>query len=492
MARWQRAMSQVGLTPPDDRPLALIAEGSHGPVICATNRAARLSGVRRAARVVDMRALCPDLSVEDADPEGDMRALDQLVLWSRQWCPWTVRDGLDGMILDTTGADHLLGGEATMLAEIEARLSGLGQPAQLAVAPAWALARHGPVRAICPADQTRTHLGPLPVDALRLDADTILLLHRLGLKTIGALNQVPRLSLARRFSRAALSANPLLRLEQALGTLAEPVASEDAPAVFRSQARLPEPVQDPTPYLPELCTDLCRQMAAQGVGCRQLHLMVYRTDGELRLLQVATWAANRDPDHLRRLFNDRLEKIDPGFGFDLITLQAGGVEDMAHLQAALDRPGEDHLQLPQLIDRLTARFGPRAVKRPVLRESHVPERAEGWVQAIGGAVPEDISPVNRPRPLRLLDPPEEVRVLYAVPEGPPAQFVWRRQTHQVARYAGPERIAPEWWHDRPSTRLRDYFRVEDQTGHRFWLYREGLYEDGRGGDPRWFVHGIFA
>jgi protein ImuB len=96
------------------------------------------------------------------------------------------------------------------------------------------------------------------------------------------------------------------------------------------------------------------------------------------------------------------------------------------------------------------------------------------------------------RPIRLFDHPEEVRVLYAVPEGPPAQFIWRRQTYKVARYTGPERIAPEWWKDRAGARLRDYFKVEDAQGRRIWLYREGLFEDGRGGDPRWFVHGCFA
>ena len=108
-----------------------------------------------------------------------------------------------------------------------------------------------------------------------------------------------------------------------------------------------------------------------------------------------------------------------------------------------------------------------------------------------GAPLRDCPPLTE-RPLRLLDPPEEICVLYAVPEGPPAQFVWRRVTHRTVRYQGPERIAPEWWHDRPGTRLRDYFKVEDDAGRRYWLYREGLHDDGRGGDPRWFLHGIFA
>lgn len=488
-------MARQGNAPPDDIPVVLAREGHHGPVIHAANRKARLDGVHAGSRVVDMRAICPELQVEYADPAGDRAALDRLVLWARRFCPWSVRDGEDGIILDTTGCAHLFGGEAAMLVEIETQLSFLGLSAKLAMAPtwgaAWALARYGPVRAICGADEAFFKLGPLPVTGLRLNADTVLLLRRLGLKTIGAVMDVPRLSLTRRFVKAGLDANPLMRLDQALGKLAEPVASVDAPPVIRAQARLAEPIFDPTPYLPELCEDLCAQLKETGQGCRRLHLVVYRTDGDVAQVDVAMSAPSRDPAHLLSLFRDKVERINPGFGFDLITLAAGGVEEMAARQHRLEGGADDDLHLGRLVDRLTAKFGARAVTRPVLRQSHIPERAEGQVAALAAA-PADQPVLTLERPLRLLDHPEEVRVLYAVPEGPPAQFVWRRQTHRVARYAGPERIAPEWWKDRPGTRLRDYFKVEDQAGLRLWLYREGLHGDGRGGEPRWFVHGFFA
>lgn len=487
-------MRRQGSAPPDEIAVVLACEGQHGPVIHATNRAARLAGIARGARVVDVKAICPDLQVEYADVAGDRAALERLMLWARRWCPWTVTDGADGLILETTGADHLLGGEAAMLVDMETRLSLLGLTAQLAIAPtwgaAWALARYGRVRCICGPDEIAAQLAPLPVAGLRLDSETRLLLHRLGLKTIGALARVPRLSLTRRFSRAALPANPQLRLDQAMGHLAEPVASPEARPRIKAQARLPEPIQDPTGHLPALCADLCAQLSHHGLGCRRLHLTVYRTDGEVSTLAAATAAASRDPDHLRGLFRDKLEKINPGFGFDLITLEAGVIEPLQTVQIGLDGKEQTDLQLPLLIDRLVARLGARAVKRPELRSSHVPERVQ-----VDGAAMTTPTPQDHPakdRPLRLLTPPEEVRVVYAVPEGPPAQFIWRRQTHRVARYAGPERIAPEWWTDRPGTRLRDYFKVEDQTGKRLWLYREGLHEDGRGGDPRWFVHGMFA
>ena len=498
MERWQKVMERQGSAPPDDVPVVLVVDGAHGQVIHAANRAARMMGVTQGARVVDMRAVCPTLRVEYADIAGDKVALDRLSLWVRRWCPWTVVDGADGLILDTTGCDHLFGGEAAMLIDMETRLSLLGVTSYLAIAPtwgaAWGLARFGSVRAICNEAEIAQQLAPLSVAALRLSSDTLLLLRRLGLKTIGQLAEVPRLSLTRRFVRAALGANPLVRLDQAMGRLAEPVASIDARPPIRAQMRLPEPILDPTAYLLTLCEDMCRQLADGGLGCRRLHLTVYRTDGEVRRLEVATAAANRDASHLCRLFDDKLDRIDPGFGFDLITLEAGQVEQMSNVQVRLDGRSDEGVPLPQLIDRLTARLGAGAVQRPVLQASHVPERAEHWVGAMGAAAPAmdaSVLPL-KDRPIRIMQPPEEVRVLYAVPEGPPAQFIWRRQTHRVARYTGPERIAPEWWCDRPNTRLRDYFKVEDQAGRRLWLYREGLHEDGRGGDPRWFVHGMFA
>jgi protein ImuB len=494
MERWQRVMERQNAAPTDDIAVVLATEGQHGPVIHATNRTARLAGIVEGSRVVDVKAICPDLRVEYADVAGDRFALERLMLWARRWCPWSVMDEANGLILDTTGADHLLGGEAAMLADMETRLSLLGLSAQLAVAPtwgaAWALARFGAVRSICRQDQIAEKLAPLPVTGLRLNSETRLLLRRLGLKTIGAVAKVPRLSLTRRFVRAAPHSNPQLRLDQAMGDLAEPVASAEARPRIKAQARLPEPIQDPTAYLPALCDDLCKQLTHHGFGCRRLHLTVYRTDGEISTLEAATAAASRDPDHLRVLFNDKLEQINPGFGFDLITLEAGVVDPITTVQIDLDGKKQTDLHLPLLIDRLVARLGANAVKRPELRSSHVPERAQVNSRVLTAPITQTAP--TKDRPLRLLTPSEEVRVVYAVPEGPPAQFIWRRQTHKVARYAGPERIAPEWWKDRPGTRLRDYFKVEDQTGKRLWLYREGLHEDGRGGDPRWFVHGVFA
>ncbi|RYG91722.1 DNA polymerase Y family protein [Loktanella sp. IMCC34160] len=494
MERWQKWAAGRNDAPPDDLPVALAVEGPHGPVIHATNRPAEQAGVHRGARVVDMRALCPELRVDYADLAGDRAALERLMLWARRWCPWTAVDGDDGLVLDTTGSDHLMGGEAAMLRGMEEELSRLGLSAALAVAPthgaAWALARFGRVREVCAPDRLALRMGPMPVRALRLRGDAVQLLNRLGLKTVGDLAAVPRLSLARRFNRAELPDNPLLRLDQMMGRLAEPVSPPEEPPRFAVQSRLADPVADPSDWVPGLCDELCGGLAAAGMGARQVRLTVYRTDGEVSSVSLRLAQASRDGAHMARLFDGRLDRIDPGFGFDLITLEAGLTEPVDRVQTRIEGGSDDGTEVARLMDRIGARLGPGTLRSPALSHSHIPERAERWPHAPAGRAAAT-APAGPDRPLHLFDTPEEIRVLYAVPEGPPAQFVWRRVPRRVARFSGPERIAPEWWADSPGTRLRDYYKVESDHGLRLWIYRDGVLGDQRGHMPQWFVHGVF-
>lgn len=447
-----------------------------------------------------MRAMAPDLRADPADPAGDAAALARLALWARRFCPWTTVDasgpGAPGLVMDTTGSAHLWGNETGMRRAIQTQLGQLGHDGTVAFAPswgaAWALSRHdGP-----PIIRDGAALHRLPVAALRLSGDTVLVLRRLGLKTVGDLAAVPRVALARRFARHDRDDNPLIRLDQAMGRLPEPISPPDPPARFRVQARLPEPVLDAAHHLPDLCAALCRDLAAAAQGARLLRLSVWRTDGEMRWIEAGAASATRDPDHMAFLFRERLERIDPGFGFDLIELAAPETEAFAPAQHDLGGTATESRDLPRLIDRLAARFGQDRLTRPRGLNSHIPERSmtEATLDAPPDAAPDPGARTGDlpDRPARLLDPPEELRVLYAVPEGPPAQFQWRGAPTRIARWQGPERIAPEWWLDRPGTRLRDYYRIEDADGRRLWIYREGLAGDGRGEAPRWFVQGVFA
>ncbi|WP_420562221.1 Y-family DNA polymerase [Thalassobaculum sp.] len=499
--RWRRNRN-AGLEAEAEPALVLLRDGRHGPVIHDLTDAAAGHGLAAGMGISDARTLLPTVQVEQAALEADQAELVRLARWALRWCPWTRPDGADGLLLDTTGSGHLWGGEAAMLGAMVAAFQKIGFSIRVAAAPtlgaAWALARHGATSpAICAPDGVSRDLAGLPVAALRLDEETVTLLHRLGLKTIGALQAVSRTALVRRFrERAPVEANPARRLDEAFGRLAEPLMPEMPPPAPRALRQLVEPILDVdnvTQVLANLLTDLTAELERRGQGTRRLRLTGYRVDGGTAAVEAAAAQATRDPEHLARLFRDRLEGLEAGFGFEVMTLDALVVEEMEDLQWDLSGGDSADLDLTRLVDRLTAKLGREAVLRPVEVAGHIPERASQLRPADLEAA--EVLPSGsdgKSRPVRLLRPPEAADVLYAVPDGPPARLVWRRQTHRVVRSEGPERIAPEWWRERSTTRLRDYYRVEDAEGRRYWIYREGLPGDGRGGAPRWFVHGLDA
>jgi protein ImuB len=414
--------------------------------------------------------------------------------------------GTGGLRLDVTGVAHLFGGEEGLVRDVERRFAALGFTVRMAIAPtaaaAWALSHFG-----------GDELAALHVSALRLDPDTVRTLERLGLKTIGALVGVPRLALARRFRDAEDVVDALDRM---LGRKAEPLTAAPAEPPPRALVKLEEPATHPeaaAQALERLIPELVRQLQERHLGTRRLSLTGFRVDGSTAIASVATSISSREPKHLHRLLADKVAALDPEFGFDAFTLTADWTEDLSAAQDSLVEEPSGERELARLVDRLTVKLGPTRVRRPLAQESHLPERASGWSPAIsspafagegnrrrrwrGPSVALRATPPleiegRRVRPQRLLDRPEAIDVIYATPEGMPRRFVWRRAVHDIARAEGPERIAPEWWRQPSSARLRDYYRVEDANGRRYWIYREGLIGDGRGGAPSWFIHGLFG
>lgn len=481
--RWAKSSDYL-----PDSPVVLTVEGAHGPIIHAATRAAAQRGAKAGARLTDARALDPALISVPADPEGDLALVQRLALWAARWSPLVEVDG-DGLRLDVTGVAHLFGNEQALVLDIERRFECIGLTCRVATAPtaaaAWALAHYAP----CICDEPEAKLAPLHVSALRLPSDTVRTLERLGLKTIGALLRVPRLALARRFRGAE---DVVDALDRALGRKAEPLTAVASDPPPRALIRLEEPATYPevgTQALEQLIPDLVRQLQERHLGARRLSLNAYRVDGSTAVASVATAIASRDPKHLRRLLADRSAALDPEFGFDAFALEADWCEELDAAQESLvEEPGGE-LELARLIDRLTVKLGGKRVRRPLQQESHLPERASGWIAAVSSSP--NLARRELKRPQRLLDRPEAIEVIYATPEGMPRRFVWRRGVHDIARSQGPERIAPEWWRQPSLARLRDYYRVEDSDGRRYWIYREGLVGDGRGGAPAWFIHGLF-
>lgn len=516
--RWRLAHAPEGRSAADAVPTALIIETAHGPRITAVNEAGRVAGARMGMLLADARAICPDLAAVPADPAGDLAALEKLALWAQRWGPWSALDPPDGLLVDVTGAAHLFGGEERLLADVARAFAARGLTVRAALAPtagaAWALAHYArPGAILYPSRAGEDHmlrqLGDLPVAALRLDDDVLTVLRRLGIKRLGELAGVSgtgddpaaeaaaRDALRRRFrNHRSPAANPLLRLDQLLGRVPEPLLPVIDRPMPMVQRRLMEPLRHRSlldRVMDDLAADMVRALEARGEGARRLELALWRVDGEVLQRRIELAAATRETSHIIRLFAARLDDVEAGFGIEMLQLRASWSEPLALSQADLDAAAQQHgTALAACIDRLTIRLGPDAVTRPVARASHIPERAQGWQPPLAPVPPTQAALAFHTRPLKLLDRAEPIAVLYASPDGVPQRFRWRGEVREVARVEGPERIAPEWWRERSTARLRDYYRIEDEAGRRYWIYRQGIAGDGRGGVPDWFLQGLYA
>jgi len=500
-----------------ERPLAAIEEIGGRAVIVAVNAAAEAAGSVPGMSLADARALCPGLTAVPRDGHADARALDRLVGWCERYTPWVANDGADGLVLDVTGCAHLMGGEAALLQDLSRRLRARGLTVRAALADtpgaARAVARCGRHGTVVPTDGTRTALADLAVEGLGIAPDVLATLSKLGLRTIGSLLPLPRASLAARFGR-----DLVVRLDRALGVETEPIGPRPYLPPFRERLGFAEPIGTPEDIergLHVLLERLCRRLGGAGRGCRRLVFSARRVDGTRHDVHVGTASPVRAPDHLARLFTEKLTAIDPGFGIDGLLLEASVTEPLAVDQVAIALRDPDPAAktpsvvaagtpsvspgLARLVDRLGSRLGLAQVVRLVPVESHLPDRAVRAQFACAVLPARGGWPRTPPRPTRLLDRPEPIDAVAPLgPDDPgaaPGLFRWRGRRHRVCAAQGPERLAPEWWRtdDRRAWASggRDYFRVEDETGARFWIFRTGIENGANGSVSRWYLHGLF-
>lgn len=533
-----------------DSPLALVDETGGKLILHAVNTVAEQAGIRTGMTLADARAILPDLQTSEADFEAENRALTQISDWCGRFSPWTAPDedgsgaafgGAGSVWLDVTGCAHLFGGEDALMRDIIGRLGDIGFTAYAAIADtpgaAWAAVRYTPYKRkrwiSVGKGRARDTIAAMPVAGLRLTPATVTGLQAVGLRRIGDLMPIPRTALVDRFGSDVAD-----RLDQALGDRSEPVSPLAVASPWYARRTFAEPIgkaEDIAEAVRSLARDLAATLEADGIGARRLTLAFYHPDGTINRLEAGTSRASRNAAHLARLFTAKLERIEAAFGIDAITLTAVTSEKLSPRQAVLDRRGEqDDAGVAELADRLSNRLGGENVVQMTLQESHVPERAIVTSPATSRTRPAPAAPwragaplnrpLTRPRPLRLLPRPEAVEAVAPVPDDPPVMFRWRKQVFRIEHADGPERIAPEWWHDglglidnerdemtddpddtendTESTSLagssatsiqdniRDYYRVEDRRGRRFWVYREGIYRPGA--QPHWYVHGVFG
>jgi protein ImuB len=487
--------------------------GSGGPVLVWRGVGARrevvavggVAGVRAGQALSDAQAIAPEAQAVEEDAAAEAALLERLALWALRFSPLVspspVYGGGDAprrtpersggwsgwgpstpaLLLDITGATHLFGGEAALLRRAVEGLARLGFTAcgVVAGAPgtALALARSGGAGIVPPGEEAAA-VENLPLSVLPIAPEVVTALSRMGLRRIGEVRRQPRGPLARRFGAATLRA-----LEEAAGEVAFPISPIRPPPDFSAAREFLEPLITREAIdiaVAALLRALCRKLEEAGRGARRVVLRAHRVDGAVQEVAVGTGLASRDPAHLGRLFEQKLERLEPGFGFDRLALGAEATEAMTGLQGGFVKGAQEKEDLARLFDRLAQRV---QVWRLAPAESHWPEREvtripptatvlvpEGWPRAV--------------RPVRLLRRPLEVGAMALLPDAPPSLLRIGKVGHRVRAAEGPERIEPEWWRARPDRPGRDYYRVELASGVRLWVCRSGF-----GAEARWFVQG---
>lgn len=532
---------------PPDAPFVLVEKRKGAMRLAAVSPPALALGLAPGLSLADARARIPDLAVAGVDPPADSAWLERIADGCDRYTPMVALDPPEGLILDISGCAHLFGGEEGLRDDLAARLARLGMAVSSALADtpdaARALARYshsspsssGVRAALSPGQgqEARTgkgvgallpltsdlgraptpppplkgrgqkgnlhsRLNALPIEALELDAEDGVALRRAGLKRIGDLAARPSRLISARFGEA--TADKLARIA---GGRDIRITARRPEAALILERRFAEPIgrtEAALAAIGELARQAAHRMAEAHRGGRRFEARLFRTDGLVRALRIETGLPVRDVPLIMRLFTERLEAladpVDPGFGFDLVRLSVPMFEPLAPLQLPLEGGALAEGELAQLLDRLSTRLGRDRVRRLAPRDSHIPEQAMFAFPAIeagatGGWLVQE--PGEPPlRPTHLFDPPQSIDVMAGVPDGPPQRFRWRRHLHEVVLAEGPERIGSLWWRRADNRGLsRDYYRVEDREGRRFWLFRHGLY--GREAEqPAWYIHGLFA
>lgn len=473
-----------------NNPFVLCAPSHGRMIITAANAKAQELLIRQGMVLADARAICPSLQYFDEKPGLTNQLHQRIAEWCIRFTPTVAIDPLGGILLDATGCAHLWGSEQTYVTDIVNRLKARGYQAKAAMADtigaAWAVSRFGKELIVKESEQLEAVLS-LPPESLRLEEKTIDRLHKLGLNQVKHLIGIPSPALRRRFGISLVQ-----RLHQMLGTEQEFIEAITPPEPF--QVRLPcmEPIvriEGIEIALQRLLEDLCERLQTEGKGIRTASFSGYRVDGKVVGVQISTSRVSCNIPHLFHLFQTKLSTIEPDLGIELFLLDATKVEDYTPAQEGFWKEGGvlNDAAIAELIDRLTGKINPDAIQRYLPAEHHLPERSFKKALSLTEQ-PTTQWQTHKPRPILLLERPEQIEVTAPIPDYPPLNFRYKGQLYKVVKADGPERIEQEWWIGEGEH--RDYYTVEDEQGCRYWLFRAGHYNEEK--RPHWYMHGFFA
>ena len=470
----------------------ILASASHGRMmVTGANPLAESNGIYTGTVVADAKAVLPSLKVLNDKPGLEDRLLNALAKWFIRYTPVVAVDLPDGLILDATGCCHLWGGEEKYLAAIAKRLDEIGYRISIAIAAtigtAWAVCHFGKNLSVIENNKEGDALCHLPPQSLRVEAEIIERLHKLGLKQVKDFIAMPSAVLSRRFGKEFIK-----RLNQALGYEEEFIQSVILEQPYCERLSCLEPIVTATGIeiaLQRLLETLCNRLQQEQKGLRIAVFKNYRIDGKIETIEIGTNRPSHNVTHLFKLFEINIATIEPALGIELFTLEALKVDDLLPVQEKLwnDKHSLENEELSNLLDRIAGKFGASNIRRFLPNEHYWPERSVKLALTLIEK-PQAVWKTDKPRPIKLLAKPAVIEVTAPIPDYPPMLFRYKGKLHKIVKADGPERIEQEWWLE--EGRHRDYYYVEDDEGCRYWLFRSGHYDETK--LPQWFIHGFFS
>jgi len=542
-------------------------DARRGRVVTAANATARALGAVPQMQLTQASTLCPEAQLIEQDLQADIESLCSLAESSQCFSPIVGIEQLDtqpwagrslhqpqSILLDITGIAPLFGGDAKLAAAVHRWVLDQGYWASIAIAnsvgTAWALSNYtrrsqiaadlaeierlGNTLSLLPAitiAQPNEPIGaaiyPLAIEALRLEQATVTKLHRLGIRKIAQLVELPRSGLASRFNEQLLQ-----RMDQSLHNQCEPILTLHA----SPELAIEECLEHPTPLrttIDAIVTQqihrLTRVLDTIGHGvvrlvCRiemELNAIPIESDIEnqsgqpppvARVFQIGLYRPSNEPQHLLWLLQGQLDahyaKGPSHYWARSISIQATLTAPLTWQQSDLfDRHSTIHRDaIAKLVDNLSARMGRAAVVAPSIQRDPQPELAYSWRPLTGwrkdGKIQETKRKLARTpkrdfseqqglepdsnelwrRPVRLLHPPKKIDMQQVDENGNPLRMVYQGSPLSILRATGPERIDTGWWQG--ATQQRDYFRVELSTAVWLWVYRDRR-------EQNWYLHGEF-
>jgi len=526
----------------DDHPIALIDSG--GKRLRAVSAAAARSGLRAGMRPAEARALCADLvelpwddvAVEAAITEASAALLGA----SPQVTPVSGAPGL--WWIGASGFDPV-GGERTLALELlrvakrwhprpRVAIAGSCVAARAATWAGASFQQNASDRSlvhVVPAGHDAAYLAPAPLALVPMDEELRAALDALGLRTVGALAALTAEDVERRWGDAGIRAWRLARADD----LRRPVLArvETQPSMEVALAS-PTETLEPVLFLVRAALDrLVQELISHGRAAAAVAITLTLDDARGALVSEPVHTVTREVRPARPL-----ARVAPLFErcralLDRWTLSAPVSAVRVAIVAAAPLTGEqgdlmsaswrDVGAADAALERLRAELGPNAIVRAVHQDTHRPERAGVWRDALEvepvtrtrdvvhhtcrsldfarddkGCHPERAEPPCHPErakrvegsaPLPATHGTNGSRVLRMVRESEPAPtitaahrvlepaevvavecddetprtVVWHGHHIAVSRAVGPERLSGDWWDD---GYRRDYWRCESMAG----------------------------